>query len=156
MWYYFYSHSVCWYKVIHLSQISSVWVVKVKIELTLHCGPTSSPISKMISQANINRAIPVQIWQLHHHTDFYLPFRVLTMILPVFENVPIHWLSIRSTCVFSTTTKEQQFLKCQKTFALKDLVHLQNLACKNWNSDVYNRTFFWVRRQLYNLYEVWK
>lgn len=74
MWYYFYSHLVCWYKVMHLSQTSSVWVVKVKTDLILHCGSTGCPISKMISQANINRPVPVSMWQLYHHTDFSFPW----------------------------------------------------------------------------------
>lgn len=70
MWYYFYSHLVCWYKVLHLSQTSFAWVVKVKADLPLHCGSNGCPISGMISPANINRTIPVSIWQLHHHTVF--------------------------------------------------------------------------------------
>lgn len=68
MWYYFYSHSVCWYKVLHLSQTSFAWVVKVKADLSLHCGSNDCPISRMISQANINRPTPVSLWQLHHCT----------------------------------------------------------------------------------------
>lgn len=88
MWYYFYSHSVCWYKVIHLSQTSSVWVVKVKTDPTLYCGPTGRPISKMISQANTNRPIPVSIWQLYHHTDFSLPLGPLTIIHTFFKEKP--------------------------------------------------------------------
>lgn len=70
MWYYFYSHPVCWYKVLHLSQTSFAWVVKVKADLALHCGSNGCPISGMISPANINRTIPVSIWQLHHRRVF--------------------------------------------------------------------------------------
>lgn len=70
MWYYFYSHPVCWYKVLHLSQTSFAWVVKVKADLSVHCVSNGCPISGVISPPNSNRTIPVSIWQLHHRTAF--------------------------------------------------------------------------------------
>lgn len=123
MWYYFYSHLVCWYKVMHLSQTSSVWVVKVKTDLTLHCGPTGCPISKMISQANINRPVPVSMWQLHHHTGFGFPWGLWPRsIFPLkkHHSPGFH----RGTSVFSTT---QKYLN---TFCPKN--------CKVWVFKIYN------------------
>lgn len=104
MWYYFYSHLVCWYKVLHLSQTSFAWVVKVKADLPLHCGSNGCPISGMISPANINRTIPVSIWQLHHHTVF-------SHFLRVSESAPRklqpHKISLRRRHVSQVSFQEK-------------------------------------------------
>ena len=126
MWYYFYSHSVCWYKVMHLSQTSSVWVVKVKTDLTLHCGPTGCPISKMISRANINRPIPVSMWQLYHHTDFSLSLGSPTAIHTSFKEAPfigflsetrVFFLRLENTSTFFSPKVGRFALKIYNEFS---------------------------------------
>lgn len=122
IWYYFYSHFVCWYKVIHLSQTSSVWVVKVKTDLTLHCGATGCPISKMISQANINRPIPVSIWQFPQISAF--PLGLCDHNLCILKEAPfIGFLSEARELFFFffyNTRILQQFSKKLDGFVLKN------------------------------------
>lgn len=64
MWNYFYSHPVCWYKVLHLSQTSFGWAVEVKAELL---RAVAAQLARWLARANINRARPGAMWQLHHH-----------------------------------------------------------------------------------------
>lgn len=64
MWYYFYSHPACWYKVLHLSQTSFGWAVEVKAE---PLRVAAAQLARWLAQANINRARPGAMWQLHHH-----------------------------------------------------------------------------------------
>lgn len=64
MWNYFYSHPVCWYKVLHLSQTSFGWAVEVKAELL---RVVAAQLARWLARANINRARPGAMWQLHHH-----------------------------------------------------------------------------------------
>lgn len=64
MWNYFYSHPVCWYKVLHLSQSSFGWAVEVKAELL---RVVAAQLARWLARANINRARPGAVWQLHHH-----------------------------------------------------------------------------------------
>lgn len=64
MWYYFYSHPVCWYKVLHLSQTSFGWAVEVKAELL---RVVAAQLARWLARANINRARSGAMWQLHHH-----------------------------------------------------------------------------------------
>lgn len=64
MWNYFYSHPVCWYKVLHLSQSSFGWAVEVKAELL---RVVAAQLARWLARANINSARPGAVWQLHHH-----------------------------------------------------------------------------------------
>lgn len=124
MWFYFYSHSVCWYKVIHLSQTSSVWVVKVKADLTLHWGTTGHPISKMISQANINRPIPVSIWQFPPNC----PAGPWSVIHRAFQEAPFPgFLSqTRGVVVFFLQPKNTSMVFCNlEDFVLKNTSLIQ-------------------------------